>query len=57
MIQLLLNLICQGIIFFVLIVGIGGLGKIVIAQLVFHDEEVVKSNFELKMWVCVFNTH
>ncbi|RXH98367.1 hypothetical protein DVH24_010692 [Malus domestica] len=45
MIQLLLNLICQEIIFFALIVGIGGLGKIVMSNPFFHDKGVVKSNF------------
>ncbi|KAL9225246.1 hypothetical protein vseg_001195 [Gypsophila vaccaria] len=37
---------------FVTVVGIGGLGKTALAQLVYNDERV-KNEFSLRMWTCV----
>ncbi|KAM1577688.1 hypothetical protein ACFX1Z_039335 [Malus domestica] len=55
LIQLLLDPISTENVSTISIVGIGGLGKTALAQLIFNDE-VIRKHFELKIWVCVSNT-
>nr|CAJ44366.1 putative CC-NBS-LRR resistance protein [Malus domestica] len=53
-IQLLLDPISTENVSTVSIIGIGGLGKSALAQLIFNDE-VIHKHFELKIWICVSN--
>ncbi|XP_065870287.1 putative disease resistance protein RGA3 [Euphorbia lathyris] len=51
-VKLLLSSDCEENVSVVPIVGIGGLGKTTLAQLVYSDDKV-NNHFALKMWVCV----
>ncbi|KAM2263537.1 hypothetical protein ACFXTI_039810 [Malus domestica] len=53
-IQLLLDPISTENVSTISIIGIGGLGKSALAQLIFNDE-VIQKHFELKIWICVSN--
>ncbi|TQD82474.1 hypothetical protein C1H46_031990 [Malus baccata] len=53
-IQLLLDPVSTENVSTISIVGIGGLGKTTLAQLIFN-EEVIQKHFELKIWTCVSN--
>ncbi|TQE13010.1 hypothetical protein C1H46_001385 [Malus baccata] len=53
-IQLLMDPISTENVSTISIVGIGGLGKTALAQLIFNNK-VIQNHFELKIWTCVSN--
>nr|XP_028960866.1 putative disease resistance protein RGA4 [Malus domestica] len=53
-IQLLLDPISTENVSTISIIGIGGLGKTALAQLIF-DDEMIQNHFDLKIWSCVSN--
>ncbi|KAK9289122.1 hypothetical protein L1049_017595 [Liquidambar formosana] len=52
MVKMLIDSGNQGVLSIVPIVGMAGLGKTTVAQLVYHNDEV-KNHFHPRMWVCV----